>query len=141
MKIIIKEIVKNVMYEESENAFPNECCGFLYGSRKDDIRHFELARPVKNSKQGDQRRRFEISPFDYMKAEQYALLNNIELLGIYHTHPNHPAIPSIHDLKQAMPFFSYFIISVMDGKIAVLRSWRLNEAAAQFDEETILEKK
>ena len=138
MEISINESSKKVMFKQGEASFPNECCGFLYGKIIDGKRYIELARPTKNSKKGDQRRRFEISPFDYMKAEQYALLNNIELLGIYHTHPNHPAIPSIHDLNQAMPFFSYIIISVMNGKTAILRSWRLNEATKKFDEESVL---
>ena len=138
MEISINENSKKVMFEEGEASFPNECCGFLYGKIKDGKRYIELARPAKNSKKGDQRRRFEISPFDYMKAEQYALLNDVELLGIYHTHPNHPAVPSVHDLKQAMPFFSYVIISVMNGKTDILRSWRLNEETKQFDEESVL---
>jgi proteasome lid subunit RPN8/RPN11 len=63
-----------------------------------------------------------------MKAEQYALLYDTTLIGVYHSHPQHPAIPSEHDLKQALPFFSYIIVSVLDGKSDNLFSWRLNEA-------------
>ena len=91
---------------------------------------------VNNSREGDKRRRFEISPKDYLKAEQYAWESNLQLLGVYHSHPNHPAIPSEHDRVAAQPFFSYIIISVLDNKTTHLRSWRLNDQF-QFEEEDI----
>jgi len=118
-------------------AFPNECCGFLYGSETDG-RDITLAVPVTNSKEGDQRRRFEISPLDYLRAEQFALQNDTTLLGVYHSHPNHPAIASEHDLAVAMPYFSYVIVSVMDGEVADLKSWRLRDEERVFLEETVI---
>jgi proteasome lid subunit RPN8/RPN11 len=60
----------------------------------------------------------------------------LALLGIYHSHPNHPAIPSEHDRVAAQPWFSYVIISVLERKIGPVRSWRLNEET-QFEEETV----
>ncbi len=128
--------VETVINEHGEEAFPNECCGFLYGDEKDG-RLITLAVPVENSKEGDQRRRFEISPFEYMKAEQYAALNNTQLLGIYHSHPNHPAIASEHDLAKAMPFFSYIIVSVMEGKAVDIKSWKLKDEERVFFEEEV----
>lgn len=122
--IRISESAIKVMEAQGEKDFPNECCGFLYGT-DGDIRKILDARPVINSREGDQRRRFTISPQDYMAAERYALENNTTLLGIYHTHPNHPAIASEHDRRQAMPYFSYVILSVQEGKSDHLRSWRL----------------
>jgi proteasome lid subunit RPN8/RPN11 len=124
------------MQQHAEKTYPDECCGFFYG--KDGLfREISTAIEIKNSKDGDQRRRFEVSPLDYMKAENYALENNLTLLGIYHSHPEHPAIPSEHDLKQAMPFFSYIIISVKEGKAVDTRSWQLDEEG-QFMEEKII---
>ena len=125
-----------VMHEDALNAFPNECCGFFYG-HESETRNITLAVHVDNSKAGDQRRRFEISPVDYMKAEQYALTHGLTLLGVYHSHPNHPAIPSEHDLKQAVPYFSYIIVSVGEGQVNDLTSWQLNEAGT-FEEEKII---
>lgn len=124
------------MVQDAEVRFPNECCGFFYGE-DGEIRNVTLAKVVDNSKEGDQKRRFAISALDYMKAERFATANNLQLLGIYHSHPNHPAIPSEHDRKQAVPTFSYLILSIQEGAFDHLRSWQLNEAE-QFDEETIL---
>ena len=118
-------------------AFPNECCGFLFGNEENG-RLITLSTRVENSKAGDQRRRFEISPFDYMKAEQFAIENNTKLLGIYHSHPNHPAIASVHDLEKAMPYFSYVIVSIMDGKYADIKSWKLHDDKREFHEEQVL---
>ena len=136
MKLTINKSANEIMQQHAIELFPDECCGFLYGHETNET--IELAVPVVNAKDGDKKRRFEISPLDYMKAEQYALQNNIGLLGVYHSHPQHPAIASEHDLKQAMPYFSYVILSVMDAKIADIKSWKLNEENTIFIEEEIL---
>jgi proteasome lid subunit RPN8/RPN11 len=116
-------------------TFPDECCGFLYGSEQTDgSRTISKILEVTNSKTGDKKRRFEISGRDYMLAEKFALENNLLLLGIYHSHPNHPAIPSEHDRVAALPYFSYVILSVTPGMIDHIRSWQLNEVS-QFEEE------
>ncbi len=122
------------MLKDLEEAYPNEGCGFLYGD-DGDLRTIKEAVKVINSKEGDQRRRFEIKPTDYMKAERYADENNLKLIGIYHSHPNHPARPSEHDLKQAFPFFSYVIVSVNDGKAVDVTSWQLDENEKFYQEE------
>ena len=123
--------------EHAEAAFPNECCGFFYGKVDDYTIAVSEIHPVDNAKEGDQRRRFEISPLDYMRAEQYALESGLQLLGVYHSHPNHPAIPSVHDWRQAVPNFSYIIISVKDGKYDHIKSWRLSKGGP-FIEENII---
>lgn len=115
--------------------FPDECCGFLFGSEEDTgVRTISTIREVNNSKNGDKRRRFEIDARDYMQAERFAVENGLLLLGIYHSHPNHPAIPSEHDRIAAQPYFSYIIVSVMNDQIDHIRSWRLNDSS-QFEEE------
>lgn len=136
MAIFIHPEAEATMREHAQSDFPNECVGFVYGEDTPEGRVIHEARPIINAKEGDQRRRFEVSPIDYMKAEQYALKNNQTLLGVYHSHPQHPAIPSEHDLLQALPFFSYIILSVMNGKTDHVRSWILNDNGA-FTEENI----
>jgi len=115
------------MSAHAVGTFPNECCGFFFGTSKNDRKLVTEIRPVLNVKKGDQRRKFSIDPFDYMKAEKYAHENQLELLGIYHSHPLHPANPSEHDLKQAMPFFSYIILSTQPQLVINITSWQLNE--------------
>ncbi len=116
-------------------TFPEECCGFLYGTEQSDgNRMITKILEVNNSKTGDKKRRFEIAGKDYMLAEKFALENNTLLLGIYHSHPNHPAIPSEHDRVAALPYFSYVILSATPGNIDHISSWQLNELS-QFEEE------
>ncbi len=134
-KLKILDVAQEIMEKDAISSFPNECCGFFYGSDEDE-RIVELAVPVENKKEGDQRRRFEIAPIDYMKAEQFALANKLKLLGIYHSHPLHPTTPSEHDRKQAMPWFSYIILSVIDDRVLETDSFQLNEDR-QFEKEKI----
>jgi len=135
--ITVQHKARELMLKDALQAFPDECCGFLFG--QEDAagnRTISAIQVVNNAKEGDKRRRFVIAPLDYIKAEQYADDHQLILLGVYHSHPNHPAIPSEHDRVAAQPFFSYIIISVLEGKIGPVRSWRLNEES-QFEEETV----
>ncbi len=128
------------MHNHAEQDYPDECCGFMYGSFDDEnVRQVTVIRPVSNVKPGDKSDRFQIDPLDYRKAEQFALLQDLDLVGVYHSHPDHPAEPSEHDLKQAMPVFSYIIVSVQDGVATATRSWRLDDEK-EFQEEKVLEK-
>jgi proteasome lid subunit RPN8/RPN11 len=135
--IIIEPRVRQLMIDDAISTFPDECCGFLFGREEHDGTRVILdILAVDNSKEGDKRRRFVISPQDYMTAEQHALDHDWTLLGIYHSHPNHPAIPSEHDRIAAQPFFSYVIVSVLEKEVITLRSWVLNDDR-QFEEEKI----
>lgn len=134
--IIVESGPLDEMRAHALATFPDECCGFLYGAEQTDgSRMISKILKVTNSKTGDKKRRFEISGKDYMLAEKYALENNVLLLGIYHSHPNHPAIPSEHDRVAALPYFSYVILSSTPGTIDHIRSWQLNDES-QFEEET-----
>ena len=133
--IVLETDAQKVIVQDAVDAFPDECCGFVFGHEDPDGRRvITEARVVTNVKEGDKRRRFEIAPPDYLGAEKYAEEQQIELLGVYHSHPNHPAVPSEHDRAAAQPFFSYLIISVNDKIPGAIRSWRLNDEG-QFEEE------
>jgi proteasome lid subunit RPN8/RPN11 len=134
--LIIGEKPLEEMYKDALQSFPDECCGFFFGKESGTERKITDILVVNNSKEGDKRRRFEIAPRDYMNAERFAEENNLQFLGIYHSHPKHPAIPSEHDRVAAQPYFSYVIISVDDKEIKHIRSWQLNDYL-QFEEETI----
>src|SRR6476661_961273 len=91
------------MIADAERTFPDECCGFFFGKEEGDKRIISTITVVDNSKEGDKRRRFEISAGDYLKAENFADENGLSLLGVYHSHPNSPAIPSELDRISAQP--------------------------------------
>ena len=136
MLVQIRKDVMAGIFNHALTDFPHECCGFLYGIEKENrvIQHFI---PVANQKEGDRRRRFAIDPMEYLRAERQAVTWNCQLLGVYHSHPLHPAIASEHDLEQAMPWFSYVIVSVFQDHVREIRSWRLYEESLEFQEETI----
>ncbi len=125
------------MLADAVQTFPDECCGFLFGVETDKgERYLTDLLIVNNAKEGDKRRRFEIASKDYLRAERYADERDLTLLGVYHSHPNHPAVPSERDRLAAQPFFSYVIVSVLDGRADAVRSWRLNDER-HFEEEPI----
>lgn len=136
--ITIEPNTRDLMIRDAVRAFPDECCGFLLGTEQGGTRSVTDILVVDNAREGDKRRRFEISPKDYLKAERYAAEKDLSLLSVYHSHPKHPAIPSEHDRLAAQPYFSYVIVSVLENGETGVRSWRLNDAQ-QFEEEQITE--
>jgi len=134
MHVILQKDVEKAIHQHALATYNNECCGFLYGTDATINRIVCLSRPVNNIHKGGQKRRYQISSLDYMKAEQCAVERNLTLLGVYHSHPDHPARPSEYDTQHALPFFSYIIISVMNGEIKKKTSWRLNDQREFIEE-------
>lgn len=116
-------------------AYPNECCGGLIGREGVVSEAYGLP----NTTEEGPRRRFMVRPNDYRAAEKRASELGLELLGFYHTHPDHPARPSQYDLDHAWPSFSYVILSVQQGVPTDMTSWRLLEDRSGFEEETLSE--
>ncbi len=135
MELLLDNHAYQNLYQHARKIFPNECCGFLYGTEHENRVIFQTLE-INNVMQGDQRDKFEIGPKDYQYGEEYARRNNVDLLGIYHSHPDHPAYPSEFDLRRAFPYFSYIIISVDSEKMLDIRSWQLSEDQS-FEEEVI----
>lgn len=113
----------------------DECCGFLFGTDVKEHRIISTMMEVENEAL-DRRRTFRISSKNYLKAENFATCNNVHFVGIYHSHPNSPALPSEFDRVAAQPYFSYVILSVMNKKAEAIRSWNLN-SKFQFEEEAL----
>lgn len=134
--IKINSAIYQLLADDALLTFPEECCGFLLGTEEGDERIVEEIILVNNAKEGDKSRRFEITPLDYLKAERTADEKNLLLLGVYHSHPNHPSVPSEHDRVVAQPYFSYLIVAVRENEFVSLQSWRLNDAS-QFEEEKV----
>lgn len=133
--LFIVPSVATKMIKDTETDL-NECCGFLFGHQNREHRTITKSLAVINSKTTDRRTGYEITSEDFIDAELMAENENLDFLGIYHTHPNHSAIPSDYDQQMALPCFSYIIISVMNEKFNSMRSWQL-DSQFNFREEKI----
>lgn len=126
--------VAEAIASHGREAYPHECCGALLGREGAASEAF----PLPNTTDEGPRRRFMVRPDDYRVAEQRAATLGVELLGFYHSHPDHPARPSQYDLDHAWPVFSYVIVSVRDGEATEMTSWRLRDDRSAFDEEALI---
>lgn len=118
-------------------TYPQECCGVLIGRCHSGATFVERVLSVGNAQEGDRHDRYLISPETVLAAHKEARALGLEVVGYYHSHPDHPAEPSELDLEQAWPEVSYLIVSVEQRKIADVRSWRLREDRESFEEEVI----
>jgi proteasome lid subunit RPN8/RPN11 len=113
-----------------QETYPDECCGALIAVDGAIVEAYRLP----NTTAAGARRRFLIGPEDYRLAEGRAREQRGELAGFYHSHPDHPARPSEHDLEQAWPNLTYVIVSVTQGTATDLNAWRLLDDRSGFEE-------
>jgi proteasome lid subunit RPN8/RPN11 len=123
-----------------ETAYPNECCGVLIGEVDNEGgKTVRSTLTIDNAREdGEQYHRFLITPEDMMKAEQMARSMKLDVIGFYHSHPDHPSAPSGYDKDHALPFYSYVIVSVDKGKAQILTSWELTDDRTDFIQEEII---
>ena len=123
--------------------YPRECCGLLIGRIEDEgrTRIVVATYPVSNAWAESEalHHRMLIQPQDYMRAERAFSKQNLGVVGNYHSHPDHPAIPSRFDLEHLAPWttMSYIVVSVYDRRMSELRSWELAADRSRFNEEEI----
>jgi proteasome lid subunit RPN8/RPN11 len=122
--------VERAIRAHGEETYPHECCGALLG--RDDVVTAVVQLP--NTTEEGPRRRFLVRPSDYRAAEQQAAARGADLLGFYHSHPDHPARPSQYDLDHAWPTFAYIIVAVAQGAAGEMTVWYLREDRSSFDE-------
>ena len=123
---------RDVIHQHAIETYPHECCGALFGDAA--ANRVISAQPLPNTTEEGPRRRFLVRPADYLAAERGAKAAGLELIGFYHSHPDHPARPSQHDLDHAWPNFHYVIASVLQGRVDDVRTWFLRDDRSQFDE-------
>jgi len=137
MVLSLSKDVLTQIHAHGEQAYPEEGAGFLLGA-DGSKRAVKTILPLANSREDAARHnRYLITPEDYLKAELEADRLGLSLIGVFHSHPDHPNRPSEFDRDWAQPFFSYIITSVDSGKAIESRSWRLLEDRSQFVEEKI----
>jgi len=119
-------------------TYPEECCGFLLGHATAKGNHVVTASPVENRRATGREQRYSITPHDYHAADRLARRQDLDIVGFYHSHPDHPARPSATDLAEAtFPGYTYVIVSIHDGQPADLTAWSLATDRSQFDAEAI----
>ncbi len=125
---------------EAEKAYPNECCGFIFGVLSEKGKKAEQILPSNNSIEASEKyHRFVISPENLLKAERFAKFIKLDIIGFYHSHPDCVADPSDYDTSHALPIYSYVIVSVQKGKAVDFKSWELEkENFRQFESEEIV---
>lgn len=132
--VVLRSAVVEAIRRHACEAYPFECCGALLGRGS----LVERAWPLANVTDEGPRRRFRVSPDDYRQVEAAARVQGVELMGFYHSHPDHPAAPSAYDLAHAWPVFAYVIIAVHAGEPAELTAWRLAPDRSRFVREELL---
>jgi proteasome lid subunit RPN8/RPN11 len=138
MSLEIPKKVLQDIYAHGELAYPEEGAGLLLGEINGDERQVVEILTLPNTREQSARRnRYLLSAEDYMQAEAEAAEKGLDVLGVFHSHPDHPNEPSEFDRQWAWPSFSYLITSVRMGKAADSRSWRLLNDRAEFVEEAI----
>ncbi len=142
------------MKNHAKSTYPEECCGLLVGQRSGDTKTLIEVLPTDNSwgdeavdtfqssegsaqRKSSKRNRFSIAPIVMLKAQKDARDRNLDIIGIFHSHPDYPAVPSEFDRAIAWQQYSYIIVSVQQGLACDLKSWTLDDDQ-QFQPEEIL---
>ncbi|NNM89224.1 MAG: M67 family metallopeptidase [Phycisphaerae bacterium] len=118
--------------------YPHECCGLLVGtSARLNDKLLEVKQSIaatNHAAAADQRSAYAIDSRFWLQQDRLAAATGLKVLGIYHSHPDHPAVPSATDLRLAWPVYVYLIVSVGPAGTTALRGWILNPAENQFVE-------
>ena len=138
--LLIPDELARQIEAEGSAAYPNECCGIMFGRDTQEGRQVDLLEAVPNVFDETERyHRFSISPRQLMQAEKKAGDEGKLVLGFYHSHPDHPARPSEYDRQHAWPFYSYIIVSIAKGDPVDMTSWMLDEQDGTFSRQDIQE--
>ena len=136
MLILSDELARRIRAHGAE-SYPHECCGALLGTEGEKGREVLDVFPLVNRRDDSPRNRFSISPEDFRAAEKAARERGLELIGWYHSHPDHPPLPSEYDREHAWPWYSYIIVSVVEREPKQMTSWRLADNRLRFEPEAI----
>ena len=123
--------------EHAREAYPHECCGFLVGRFEEDVRVVAGLARADNAHADSPQNRYTIAPEEFVRVEHAARERGFEVVGFYHSHPDHRARPSEFDREHAWPVYAYLIVSVHAGEPGELTAWRLADDRAGFHAEAV----
>ncbi len=139
MELILSREQLAQIARHSERSYPNEGCGILLGSIEGGRKVVADVLPTENAgEQQAQHNRYLIPPEELLQGELLAEQRGLEVIGYFHSHPDHAASPSETDREQAWPRYSYLITSVQEGKATETRCWQFREDGTGFDQETLV---
>ena len=143
--LLLSKDVEAEIRRHGAETYPHECCGALLGrddvtgvlAGDESVREVWSLFPLVNRRDDSPRNRFSVTAQDVRDAERAASAAGLDVVGWYHSHPDHPARPSEYDREHAWPWYSYIIVSVAAGQPAEMTSWRLDDDRAGYEPEAI----
>jgi proteasome lid subunit RPN8/RPN11 len=124
--IKIEQEAWDLMIAHAQKTYPNECCGAMLGPIDGEVKRVQLALPLDNAYPGAQRERYELRPEDLLFAEREARKNGMDVIGIFHSHPDCDAYFSKTDLENSCPWYSFVVLSIQQGQFHHANSWLPN---------------
>jgi proteasome lid subunit RPN8/RPN11 len=137
VSLVISAADLAAMRRHGEREYPHEACGLIGGVWEGTERQVRRLIPVANARLDSPRNRYLIEPEAFRQATDELGRTGLDVLGVYHSHPDHPAQPSAFDREHAWPRLSYVIVSVAGGKSGALKHWVLDDDRAAFHEEAV----
>ena len=125
------------MVVHAESTYPNECCGAMLGRLVGDVKSVVEAVPLQNAFAGEQGERYELRPEDLLAADKAARAAGLDLIGIFHSHPDCDAYFSETDLKNSCPWYSFVVLSVKNGKFDHANSFLPDMDQSKADKEEL----
>lgn len=126
------------MVAHAQSTYPNECCGAMLGRVDGVEKEVLIAMRLENSSSGSQRARYELRPEDLLAADKEARRQGLDLIGIYHSHPDCDAYFSKTDLENSCPWYSFIVLSIQKGEFDHANSWLPNAEQTQAEKEELI---
>lgn len=139
MSLHIDSTLLRQIWAHGEGAYPEEGAGLILGTDDGERRVARVIYPVTNVYEPESRHnRYLIDPRAMLRAEAEAERMGLEVIGVFHSHPDHPAGASDFDRQWAVPWYSYLITCVQGGKACESRCWRLRDDRSEMTEEDMI---
>jgi len=126
------------MVAHAQATYPNECCGAMLGRVDGAEKEVQVAMRLQNSSSGSQAARYELRPEDLLAADKEARSRGMDLIGIYHSHPDCAAYFSDTDLKNSCPWYSFIVLSIQKGEFDHANSWLPNAEQTAAEKEELI---
>lgn len=138
MTLIVPPTIYKQLTAHLSAAYPNEGAGLLLGEAHGDDRRVRAVLTFENQFAADEQyHRYLLTAEDMLRGEEQAEALGLDVLGVFHSHPDHPSVASEYDREYALPWYSYLIVSVWAGQPTTAQSWRLTDDRQRFDEEPV----